>query len=475
MSPVARILFVVSSDLYVRNYLRSGVVESIRNTHTVDVTCAENLELRDEVAQDSAFSGTYSVPRAVELRRLFFFHVLMWRFRKRSKTFRYRWQRMAGWGLFPVETTAIKRFLRALRLALFLLRKPRPIWLMLCGSRILFPITAWLYDSSEKITPGLRKLVPRGRYDAVVFPSAAFETVIPDLVLAAREAGIPSVSLIDNWDNLTSKTVYWHKPDYLAVWGEQAKNQAVAIHDFEPKVVHPIGTPRFDSYFLLRDDRNVEKIYEFSYILFVGSALPFDELAALHSLEETVNTAPGFPEDLKIVYRPHPWQQKRLVAARFHEHEFSRTILDTQIREAYSRGVKAETTHTSFQPDLSYYPRLLSHASIVVGPLTTMLFEAALCLKPVVALAYPDGHHFTTNRRYLSHFNGLENVPGFIFCDSPEDLTAAVLSAIQNRDISARASDDVTQFFLHRDQDTYANRLSGLLEKVTQLQQTNGV
>ena len=55
---MARILFVVSSDLYVRNYFRTGVVESLRNLHDVDVVCADNLELREEVEKDRSFSGT---------------------------------------------------------------------------------------------------------------------------------------------------------------------------------------------------------------------------------------------------------------------------------------------------------------------------------------------------------------------------------------------------------------------------------
>ena len=460
---MARILFVVSSDLYVRNYFRTGVVESLRNLHDVDVVCADNLELREEVEKDRSFSGTYSVPRAIDRRRIFFFHVLMWRFRKRSKTFLFRWQRMAGWGLRPTEKNALKRVLRAMRLALTLLRKPRPLMLTLCGSRILFPITAWLYDSSEKITPQVRNLVSRKHYDALVFPSAAFETVSPDLVMAAREAGIPSVSLIDNWDNLTSKTVYWHKPDCLAVWGEQAKDQALSIHRFAPEVVYPIGTPRFDSYFLLRENVDVERIYDFPYILFVGSALPFDEIAALHLLEEIADSSPEVPKDVKIVYRPHPWQQKRLVSAKFEEKDFTRTVLDIQIQEAYSHGVKAETTQTSFQPDLNYYPRLLSNAAVVIGPLTTMLFEAALCLKPVVALSYPDGHHFTTNRRYLSHFDGLEEVPGFVFCDSPAELPEALYATFERREISPQESDGVTQHFLYRDHNPYAKRLSNVL------------
>ena len=461
-----KILFVISSDLYVRNYLRTGVVESLKINHQVDLICQDNLELREEVENDPSFLGTFEVPARAHRRRMFFFHVLMWRFRKKSKTFLYRWQRMAGWGLLPTEKNPIGRILGVARIFWSLLKNPRPLLLSLCGSRIVFPLATWIYEKSEEVSPQVKYLISRERYDAIVFPSAAFETVIPDLVLSSREAGIPTLSLIDNWDNLTSKTVYWFKPDHLGVWGEQAKGQAVEIHDFFPDNVHPVGTPRFDSYFELRELAEVPKIYDFPYILFVGSALPFDEIAALHLLENILEKSTGIAEDLKIVYRPHPWQQKRKVSAHFDERKFKRSVLDTQIREAYSRGVKAETTHNSFQPDLDYYPRLLINASIVVGPLTTMLFEAALCLKPVIALAYSDGHHFTTNRRYLSHFDGLESVPGFAFCDDPSNLPDAVLFALQGDEIQAKESDEVTKYFLHRNSSSYPDRLQDLVRDI---------
>ena len=463
---MATILFVISSDLYVRNYLRTGVLESLRQQHRVDVVCQENLELLEEIKKDPSFIGTYEIPASVHQRRVFFFHVLMWRFRKRSKTFLYRWQRMAGWGQLPTGTTPVKRLLGGVRLSLSLLRKPRPLMVALCGSRVVFPIASWVYQQIEKVTPRLRELISRQPYDLVVFPSAAFETVIPDLVMGAREAGIPSLSLIDNWDNLTSKTVYWHKPDHLGVWGEQAKQQAIEIHDFSPEVVHPIGTPRFDSYFLLRDGGTVERIYEFPYVLFVGSALPFDEIAALHLIESTLDLIPGVPGNLKIVYRPHPWQQIRQVPAKFTATEFQRTILDKQIQEAYDKGVKGETTQTSFQPELAYYPRLLSHATVVIGPLTTMLFEGALCLRPIIALSYPDGHHFTTNRRYLSHFDGLEKVPGFKFCDSPLELETVMESSLRAGQIHPEESDQVTEYFLYRHDVPYTTRLEQLIHAV---------
>lgn len=463
---MAKILFVISSDLYVRNYLRTGVVDSLKVNHEVDLVCQDNLELREEIEKDPAFLGTFEVPLRSHRRRMFFFHVLMWRFRKKSRTFLYRWQRMAGWGLLPTEKKPIRRILGVARISWSLLQNPRPLLISLSGSRLAFPLTSRIYEWLEGISPQVNDLISGGHYRAVVFPSAAFETVIPDLVLASRKAGIPTLSLIDNWDNLTSKTVYWHKPDHLGVWGHQAKQQAIDIHDFSPSQVHPLGTPRFDSYFLLRERANLERIYNFPYILFVGSALPFDEIAALHLLESALEKIPDIPEDFKIVYRPHPWQQKRTVPAHFDERKFKRTVLDTQIREAYSRGVKAETTQTSFQPDLDYYPRLLIHASVVVGPLTTMLLEAALCLRPVIALAYSDGHHFTTNRRYLSHFEGLDNVPGFTFCDDPSNLPDVVRLALHGDEIQAKESDDVTRYFLHRTSSRYNDRLQDLLKNI---------
>jgi len=95
-----------------------------------------------------------------------------------------------------------------------------------------------------------------------------------------------------------------------------------------------------------------------------------------------------------------------------------------------------------------------------------MLFEAALCLRPVLALSYPDGHHFTTNRRYLTHFEGLEAIPGFAFCDTKEQLEAGLSQVLRTQNITPSDSDAITSHYLYQGDGTYDQRLRRLLRNI---------
>jgi hypothetical protein len=424
-----------------------------------------DLALFDEVSRRKDFGGGFSFAPSMVQRHQLLFSLMMWHYRNRSRTFLFRWMRLANWGMVRTGAGTIPFVASFSKWLLAGLRNQDAVLPPLLGNRFVFPFSSALIKSRLAINSELRDLVVSHKPDLIVFPSAAFEAAGIDAIRLGRELGIPTLSLIDNWDNLTSKTVYWIKPDRIGVWGEQAREQAVSIHRFDHAQVHLMGTPRFEQYFAARALKPETKGQK-PYMLFVGSAMPFDELGALHALETHLEQEKIAPQDLRIVYRPHPWQQKRKTPSLFRSEDFLYTDLDPQIAAAYASGVKPETTDRSFQPDLSYYPNLLRNARIVVGPLTTMLFEAVLCLRPVVALAYSDGSHYTTTRRYFSHFDGLEQVPGFTFCEESAQLGNLVHRALGAPEISALESDQASRYFLHHDELAYPERLGRLVKSL---------
>ena len=49
------------------------------------------------------------------------------------------------------------------------------------------------------------------------------EKVDFDLVRICENSKTKTYFIIDNWDNLSSKTVFIKKPDFIGVWGKQNK------------------------------------------------------------------------------------------------------------------------------------------------------------------------------------------------------------------------------------------------------------
>jgi hypothetical protein len=463
---MAKVLITITDDTYVRNYLRTNALSVLREKHDCHVIAHRGLTLAKEVSREPGFLGFYDLDPVMEKRHQFLFNLMMWRHRRKSKTFFYRWLRNSNWHLIKRSGSWPTRIASSVHWFIAAVINPRGIRIPLLANRITFPFVGSIVKNSIRPNESLRELLHHGGFDLILFPSAAFDSESVDLVSLGQELRVPTLCLIDNWDNLSSKTVFWKKPDHLGVWGPQAQNQAHTIHGFLPDQVHLIGTPRFDSYFEARTSKGFTAPHDFPYALYVGSAMPFDDIGTLKILEKILIESENLPSDFRLIYRPHPWQHKRNVDARFTAEDFSRVILDPQFDEAQKAGTVRGTNDPAFQPDLDYYPGLLLSSRFVVGPLTTMLLEASLCLKPVVALSYFDGYHANTSQRYFSHFDGMEKVPGFVFCNEKETLTTLVSQALEVDTINPAASDDQTSYFLYRDERSYPDRLEVLARDI---------
>lgn len=466
-----KILFVISEDLYVRNYLRSEVLAELSNTYDLWFASDRGLSLGPEVARHGAFAGYFTKDRNSEKIHALYFEILMWRFRRKSRTFYFRWLRITNWGLVSRGNAPLEVALNFLKWLVGFLRAPRRLLPLILGNSVIFPAARRVFEKTIVVNSSLAHIVRSNDWSLLIFPSAAYESAAIDLSRLGQELKIPTLGLIDNWDNLISKTIFWSRPSHLGVWGPQASNQAMTIHGFKPNEVHQIGTPRFDQYFETRG--GVVDGDSDPYILFVGSAMPFDELSALHDIEQVLRGVGLTRNDISVIYRPHPWQQKRRVPAEFNPEDFYLTRLDPQIAEGYQSGFTSESTNTAFQPELDYYPQLFSGARLVIGPLTTMLFEAALCLRPVIALSYEDGAHFTTSLKYFSHFDGLERLPGFEFCHEKTDLENVLTRLLDFPAINPTDSDLVTSEYLYRDGQPYAHRLTRLVDEIIAIEKSN--
>ena len=59
---------------------------------------------------------------------------------------------------------------------------------------------------------------------------------------------IESIVIVDNWDNLSSKSVLLKYPDKLLVWSDQMADHAQRIQGMQSCDIKVIGSARFDHY-----------------------------------------------------------------------------------------------------------------------------------------------------------------------------------------------------------------------------------
>lgn len=447
-----RLLLVLSSPLYGRNYLESDALSALDGID-VRVVAHASLAGQARVTGHPGFVGTFDLDPALVARHNHIFTLNTWRHRRRSKTFRYRFTRLYGAFSQP-GASWLGRVRRVLTGALY----------QVGGSPPLFPLVTGALQALTPPNAQLRAYLEDLRPDVVVVPTGLMDSVAMDVVRLCRDGPSRTLLLVDNWDGMSSKTVMWARPDFVGAWGEQSRQHAVAIHGMAPERTFAIGTPRFSDYFR-EPDPTLPPLYDFPFLLFTGSAIPFDELSALQALEREFDAHPEIYGALKILYRPHPWRQKRSCPDRFRREDFRHVVMDRQMAANYEdpQGVK-------FQPDLEYYQRLLYEARLVIGPPTSMIVEALLCGTRVLTLAYDDGVHYESPNKSLANYmnlDGVERMAGHVLVRQKEETTALARGMVADPHPPGRGEMRASlEYFFCQTPGTYPERLRQAAERI---------
>ena len=439
-----RKLIVIGADNYVRNFVEAKAFDEIEDDQTYYVAGARGVihpETKAILAGRSNYLGEIpdSPRRARPYARLQLLLLSSLRGRSRTITEKVR--------LLPL----------AQRLKYRVLSHP-----------LLRDRVARRYLRRAGLNRPLHELMRSVAPDVVIAPSGGIDHFVTDALRSARELGIPSLVLVYNWDNLSSKGAFAVKPDHLAVWGEQSVEHAVRIHGFDRERVSIIGVPTFDSYFH-HTPGSTASPFPFRYALFAGCYAPFDEADALERLDRAIEER-GL--DLKVVYRPHPHRKPRKRPDRIDEQRLRHVVLDPQVRDLYEASFdeygRGATRSKPRYPALDYYPALLENAEFTVCPLSTMIVESAIFERRVIVIAYDDGVHPDSPALVVNydHFEGIDRVDGFELCRSAGELPDLFAAMAAGGHRPGRPLREQLRWWLHHDESTYATRLDRLVGKV---------
>lgn len=266
----------------------------------------------------------------------------------------------------------------------------------------------------------------RLRPDVLFAPTLVHDGSEVELVKAAHHLGIPTVGFAASWDTLTSKGAFAVPPDWLLVWGEENRRQAVEHHGFSPSRVLATGAPHFDVYgdgsaaepraaFLARRGVDPHK----RVLLFAGTTVTYweDEPRLLRALSTAI--AQGELKDWLIWYRPHPRRPLREVAD---VAGLPHVVLDDQMARHKAEGASA---YSARREDLRHYRSLMESVEAVVTAFSTMIVEAALLGKPSLVVGFgtdvADSGRLIQHARY-EHSINLLATPGVTLCGDLDQL-----------------------------------------------------
>lgn len=433
------ILVVLVNDIYIRNFFTSGSFELLEKDNNVYYCSSEIVKkLKKEIPSDK-YAGTFKFISINIFYLLILNKISMRALRKKSATFAIKIKKLSTIWIY--------------RLFYFILSLP-----------LVYPMTKLFILSLFKKNFTLGKIVKQKKIDLVIFPFTGIEATAVELIKLSKKYKFKTLFLVNGWDNLSSKGVLPLLPDYLGVWGPQSLTEAKNLLNMPDKRIFLLGCARYAGYFERKGAAH--NPFSFPYILFAGSTTACDEITTLKIFDEIIENNKS---NLTIIYRPHPWREKRLCFDCFKQEDFKHVIIDPQVEEDYYKEKiqNTESTSSSNYPSLQYYTGLLKYSNFIISPMSSMILEAGLFDVPALILAHDDGIHKITPSLLLQyeHFKGADKISGWFIVESLSEMKNKFLYMIEefsNDQSSRRFSKIISEQmkrYLFFDEETYSKRL----------------
>lgn len=347
-------------------------------------------------------------------------------------------------GEFSPSTAGNEPFGKAMqKLKSLVLSSPR-----LCG------LLVTLFAFAQKrilVRHGNRIIETMGRkVKFVILPSSRPVSSLNAVLAACRSkiGGPVTIVSIDNWDNISSKTLWPFPPEYLTVMGQTDKLRALKyVKGIPDNRVLDFGIPKFD--ILIGRSSGAQSLNSSGLkIMYAGWSLAHDEPRFLCQFKDAAENSIPELAQAQLLYRPHP--AGKLAG-------FDPTNL------GWSVETKSNNTISALPPLTEEYLVSLAWSDVVIGPPTTYLLEAAIMGKAILIDASDDGQNFTTAARAAELYEHVEDLANleFSFVTSGEEA----VGKLETLDLqSLRASQDRLKNVVGNPPEGYVARLVNFIE-----------
>jgi hypothetical protein len=279
----------------------------------------------------------------------------------------------------------------------------------------------------------------------LIVSGGPFSNIENILLNYARKYNVPSALIIDNWDNLSSKSILWHEPKLLGVWGPNMSRDAQVIHKIPPKSIINIGSSRIFKPIPDQIQSNVP------FILFAGSG------NHLETEIELVKLAAALLDkyDLFLLYRPHPYRHidNNMI-------EELRKITNLSIDPSWFKHEKSN--FYSFD-SLNSLLNQCKFAAFVISGHSTVLVEALYLGKYVISYSGTNSPFFENGDLWQGyhHLQELSNNPNIDHCVSISDFSKILEIASEKvrKNQLPLSTENTIQDIIPNFSDTYQERL----------------
>ncbi len=225
------------------------------------------------------------------------------------------------------------------------------------------------------------------------------------LLAEAKQNNVHTIGMPAGWDHLDKYYLPLHV-DTLLVPSEQVKRAAVNYQSYDSDIIHIVGYPHFD--FIINKEYIHSRTQTLAflgfpentkYILYVsGSSYCPDEPDIIETMLRWMDQG-KFSVDVRLVIRPYLGGRSK--DKEFDEEKFNRFA--SHPRVTFYRPDFWGNVHESVD-----FINIMRHADAVLAVYTTMVLEASVLDRPLVAVAF-DGYHDRPLARSIRRFEQFEH------------------------------------------------------------------
>lgn len=316
----------------------------------------------------------------------------------------------------------------------------------------------------------LSELFAKEQPDIILSPSALEGPLLNDLITLCNKTNIPSVLIMNSWDNPSTKRAVVGSPDWLLVWGAQTRSHAIQYMGMRPDRVVSFGAAQFEIFKSKPRYERSQLLARYKIkgpcklILYAGSSQHSDEFEHVQLIDEAISK--GKLSNAVVIYRPHPWGNCGFEGHRFATHKWKNVHLDQTMREYVMQIGRKKIQFNS--ADYRDTHDLLSAVDAVISPMSTILLEAAMHGKPILCYqSGVSGNSAMKVRVNQTQFVDLFKNDDVLISGDKEFLSAFshLLEKINDRGIHERLKAMSRHFVADFDR-PYGVRLSHLLHKL---------
>ena len=454
-----KLIFIIDNDLYIRNYITTGVIKYLSKNYKLFIIANNNLINKHAINSLPHFIGFYKYSeKKIKIIKCILRQKL-WEKRGKSKTIRFKIKYYLRFFKFFEEDININIFFK---LPMLILLYCRNYLLYFYDTSFLFAYFRKYKENKLEINRDIVNFFSKINPDIVLYPNSGEN--IPQLCLQklTKKFNTKFFLLVDNWDNLSSKSALTQDNNFYGVWGQQSKEHAIRIQGIKKNKVFNIGTPRFEKYFKMRNSK-IKNLFNYKYILFLESSFRYKvETDLIPFINNILEKNKKF-QNIKLIYRPHPW---RPITKLLDLKELSNVVIDPQLLPFYKEKLRS----LGLQPDLSYYPGLISNAEFVISGPTTMVIESLILNKSVLLLNFDDKCNFFNPKNIIKnseHFNAIDKVNLIKMNNNKNQLEQDMISCMySNKNFKKRDTDLQLNYYLFRSKKNYNERLKAIINKI---------